>query len=154
MIRPAQPEDTPTLVELAAHTGFFKPFEIDALQEVLDDYHAANHAHDRCFVLEEDGVRLGFEYHGPDPMTDRTWCLWWIAVRSDIQGKGIGTQLLQFVERDIRQLNGRVLFIETSSLAHYEPTCRFYLKHQYQIVAQKPNYYADGDDMLVFCKRL
>jgi ribosomal protein S18 acetylase RimI-like enzyme len=154
MIRPAQPEDTPTLVELAAQTGVFKPLEIDALQEVLDDYHATNHVHDRCFVLEENGTIFGFEYHGPEAMTERTWCLWWIAVKPDTQGKGIGTQLLQFVERDIHQLNGRLLEIETSSTPHYEPTRKFYLKHHYRIVAQKPDYYADGDDMVVFSKRM
>lgn len=155
MIRPAQPNDTPTLVELAAQTGVFKPLEIAALQEVLDDYHAVNAEQgDRCFVFERDDVLLGFEYHAQEAMTDRTWCLWWIAVRPDTQGQGIGSQLLQFVEDDIRKFGGRLLEIETSSTPHYEPTRQFYLKHGYPIVAQKPDYYADGDDMVVFSKRL
>jgi ribosomal protein S18 acetylase RimI-like enzyme len=155
MIRLAVPDDTPTLVELAAATGVFKPFEIDTLGEVLDDYHGGNHEQgDRCFVLEENGVVLGFSYHAPEAMTDRTWCLWWIAVRPATQGKGIGTQLLRFVEEDIRQQNGRLLEIETSSTPHYEPTRQFYLKQHYTIVATKPDYYADGDSMVIFSKRL
>lgn len=155
MIRVAQPADTPALVVLAAQTAVFKPLEIEALQEVLDDYHASNAAQgDRCFVWDEAGTLLGFEYHAAEAMTDRTWCLWWIAVRPDTQGKGIGSQLLHHVEADIRQHDGRLLEIETSSTPHYEPTRRFYLKHDYRIVAQKPDYYADGDDMVVFSKKL
>ena len=38
MIRPANPADTPTLLEMTAATGFFKPHEVETLQLVLDDY--------------------------------------------------------------------------------------------------------------------
>jgi hypothetical protein len=41
MIRPATPEDTPELKRLTTGTGVFKPYEIEVLQEVLDEYHAA-----------------------------------------------------------------------------------------------------------------
>ena len=81
MIRPVTPDDTPTLVALTAETGFFKPLEIDALREVLDDYHAENAAlGHRAFAWEEGGRVLGYVYHAPTPMTDRTWYLYWIAV--------------------------------------------------------------------------
>ena len=53
---------------------------------------------------------------------------------------------------DIRQLNGRLLLIETSSLPHYELTRRFYLKHHYDQAAVLRDFYADGDDMVVFRK--
>ena len=44
MILPTIPDDTPLLVPLAEQTGVFKPLEIQALREVLDDYHAVNRA--------------------------------------------------------------------------------------------------------------
>ena len=44
MIRPTVPDDTPALLEIARGTGVFKPLEIVALHEVLDDYHAREHA--------------------------------------------------------------------------------------------------------------
>ena len=87
-------------------------------------------------------------------MTDRTWDLYWIAVSRDTHAKGIGSQLLRHAEDDIRKKGGRVLFIETSSLPHYELTRKFYLKHGYEINGQLRDYYADGDDMVVFRKRL
>jgi ribosomal protein S18 acetylase RimI-like enzyme len=87
-------------------------------------------------------------------MTDHTWYLYWIAVTKRTQARGIGGTLLKFAEDDIRQRHGRILLIETSSLAHYELTRRFYLKQQYQEVAVLPDYYADGDNMVVYRKRL
>jgi hypothetical protein len=47
-----------------------------------------------------------------------------------------------------------MLLIETCSLPHYEPTCRFYRNCGYEHLATIPNFYADGDDMFVFSKRL
>jgi ribosomal protein S18 acetylase RimI-like enzyme len=46
------------------------------------------------------------------------------------------------------------LLIETSSLPHYESTRRFYFKYGYTVVAQVPDYYADGDGLTVFAKRI
>ena len=117
MIRPTVPDDTPVLLQLAAGTGVFKPHEIEALKEVLDDYHAYNHQHGhRCVTREERGKVIGFAYYAPAAMTDRTWYLYWIAVSKTIQARGIGRELLLHLEDEIRKLGGRVLFIETSSL--------------------------------------
>jgi ribosomal protein S18 acetylase RimI-like enzyme len=155
MIRPTLPADTPALLTLTQRTGVFKPFEIDALKEVLDDYYATNQAEGHVAITwEEDGQVLGFAYYAPASMTDRTWYLYWIAVTRATQARGIGGQLLRHAEADVRGRNGRVFFIETSSLPHYEPTRRFYLKHGYEVAGVLRDYYADGDDMVVFRKRL
>jgi ribosomal protein S18 acetylase RimI-like enzyme len=156
VIRPTVPADTPTLLALALETAMFKPQEIQALREVLDDYHATNQAlGHQCVTHEEDGRIVGFAYYAPASMTDRTWYLYWIAVRKDVQARGIGGALLRYVENDIRHLHqGRLFLIETSSLPHYEPTRRFYHKHGYEQLAVLGDFYADGDDMVVFRKRL
>ncbi|MCI0461571.1 MAG: GNAT family N-acetyltransferase [Gemmataceae bacterium] len=155
MIRPTVPSDTPALLALAQGTGVFKPLEIQALQEVLDDYHGETQAlGHRSVTHEQDGQVIGFAYYAPAAMTDRTWYLYWIAVNKPIQAKGIGTALLHHAEDDVRQAQGRLFLIETSSLPHYEPTRRFYLKHGYEQAAVLRDYYADGDDMVIFHKRL
>jgi ribosomal protein S18 acetylase RimI-like enzyme len=156
MIRPTVPEDTPALVALTQATAMFKPAEIQALQEVLDDYHAENRWLGHLSVTDkEDGRTMGFAYYAPASMTDRTWYLYWIAVSKDVQARGLGSALLHYVEEDIRNARqGRLLLIETSSLPHYELTRRFYVKHGYDRLAVLSDYYADGDDMVVFRKRL
>jgi ribosomal protein S18 acetylase RimI-like enzyme len=154
MIRPTVPEETPRLVELAQETDVFKPHEIIALREVLDDYHAFNRAQGhRSITYERDGRVIGFAYYAPAAMTDRTWYLYWIAVEKSGQARGVGSALLRQVEDDIQRQQGRLLLIETSSLPHYDPTRRFYLKHGYERAAVLADYYADGDDMVVFRKR-
>jgi GNAT superfamily N-acetyltransferase len=156
MIRPTTPEETPLLVQLTEATGLFKPTEVEALTEVFADYFATNRdfGH-RSITSEKDGNVLGFAYYAPAAMTDRTWYLYWIAVRRDIQARGIGSELLAHVEKDIRdQQRGRVLFIETGSLPHYKKTREFYIKNNYEMHAVLKDYYADGDSMVVFRKAL
>jgi ribosomal protein S18 acetylase RimI-like enzyme len=155
MLRPATAADTDALVTLTAGTGFFKPLELDTLREVLDDYHAGNaDLGHRCFVWDEAGSLLGYVYHAPAPMADRTWYLYWIAVDAAHQGHGLGGKLLAFVEDDVTGQDGRLLLIETSSTPHYEPTRRFYRKYGYDQPATVPDFYADGDGLVVFSKRL
>jgi ribosomal protein S18 acetylase RimI-like enzyme len=153
MIRNTKPDDTPRLVEIAQETGVFKPLEIVALREVLDDYHATMSAHGhRSITYERDGLVIGFAYYAPAAMTDRTWYLYWIAVEKITQARGVGSMLLRHAEEEIRRSQGRLLLIETSSLAHYEATRLFYVKHNYEPACVLSDYYAEGDDMIVFRK--
>ncbi len=155
MIRPTVPGDTPFLVELARETGVFKPMEIEALQEVLDDFHAEAHDEGHFAVTyEQDGRVIGFAYYTPTAMTEGCWHLWWIAVSKHTQAHGVGGKLLRYVEDHIRKAGGRQLLIETSSLPHYDLTRRFYLKHGYEQACIQPDYYAEGDHMVVFRKKL
>jgi ribosomal protein S18 acetylase RimI-like enzyme len=154
-LHPSQPSESPALIELAEGTGAFKPIEIQALEEVLSDYHARERANGhRCTTASLEGAPVGFVYWAPAAMTDRTWHLWWIAVRSGLQSRGIGAALLADCESEVRAAGGRLLLIETSSLPGYQPTHRFYRKHGYQLASTLPDFYADGDDLVIFGKRL
>jgi ribosomal protein S18 acetylase RimI-like enzyme len=156
MIRPTVPADTTILLVLARETGVFKPTEIQALQEVLDDYHADNQAEGHvCVTCEEEGEIIGFAYYAPASMTVFSWYLYWIAVHKGTQARGIGSQLMTYLENDIRlRQPGAILFIETSSMPHYELTRKFYLKHGYDQEAVLRDFYAPGDSMVVFRKVL
>ena len=153
VIRPTVEADHPMLLSIAAGTGVFKPAEIDALAEVLTDFLITNHAHGHQAVTYDASPILGFAYFAPAAMTDRTWYLYWIAVAQQSQGQGIGKRLMAFVEDTIRRASGRQLLVETSSLAHYDPTRRFYARCGYELAASVPDYYADSDSMVVFRKR-
>jgi ribosomal protein S18 acetylase RimI-like enzyme len=54
----------------------------------------------------------------------------------------------------VRGRDGRLLLIETSSTAAYHPTRQFYLKNGYTIVAEIPDFYADGDGKVIYSKRM
>jgi len=153
MIRATQPDDTPTLLQLTTETKFFKPLEIQALREVLDDYHASNRelGH-RCVTFESQDQIRGFAYYAPAAMTENTWYLYWIAVSKELHGQGIGSQLLRHLEADIREQMGRLLLIETSSTPRYEPTRQFYVRHGYEQEAVLRDFYAVGDGMVIYRK--
>jgi hypothetical protein len=89
VIRPTTPDDIPALVDLARETGVFKPLEVEALREVLEDYFKTNRAAGHlATTYEEEGAILGFAYYAPDAMTVGTWTLWWIAVSKSLQAAG------------------------------------------------------------------
>jgi GNAT superfamily N-acetyltransferase len=155
VIRPTKPADTKALLALTAHTGVFKSHEVQALDEVLTDYHVGNeNLEHQSVTYEEHGEILAFAYWAPASMTDRTWYLYWIAVTKQTQAKGIGGKLLKHVEQDVKTRRGRVLLIETSSLPSYDLTRKFYLKHHYEQAAVIRDFYADGDNLVVFSKRM
>lgn len=155
MIRPTIPEDTPTLLGITEGTGLFTPRDLEALTDVLAAYYQenANLGH-RCVTYEQEGQIIGFAYFAPAAMTDRTWYLWWIVVSKQIQAKGVGGELLRYVEEGARAANGRLLMVETSGLPSYELTRRFYRKHKYDEAGVLKDYYADGHDMVIYRKRL
>ena len=156
MIRPTTPGDHPALEALALGTGFFKPAEMTALGEVLRDFpvehRRANH---HCLTYEEGGPPLGFAYYAPSSMAERAWYLYWIVVDRAAQGRGIGQSLMARVESEIREAQGgRLFLIETSSQPLYEPTRRFYRGLGFAVGSVLADFYADGDDLVVFAKRL
>lgn len=153
MIRDTLPSDTDELCRLAAATAVFYDHEIATLREVLDDYHADGAGH-VAITIEDAGSIAGFAYYGEAEMTDRTWELWWIVVDPAKHGRGLGKQLMSYLEADVRNRKGRLLLIETSSLERYEPTRQFYLKLGYVEAARIPEYYTAGDDKVIFWKKL
>lgn len=153
MIRPTIPSDTPALLDIAERTQVFKPLELIALREVLDDYHD-NPGEHQAFTFESNAKIIGLVYYAPAAMTDRTWYLYWIFVDKHTQAKGIGSHLLRFAETQAKQAGGRLMLIETSGLPYYQLTRDFYLKHGYVLDAKIHDYYEDGDDMNVFRKKL
>ena len=154
MIRPALEADTDVLVRIAEGTGVFKPLETATLRELLGEWHAGGCEGHRAVVRELDGRPAGFAHWAPTPMTEGTWHLYWIFVDKAIQAKGMGTELLRHVESEVAGSGGRLLLIETSGLPSYELTRRFYLKHGYEQAAVLRDFYSDGDDQVVFRKRL
>jgi GNAT superfamily N-acetyltransferase len=155
MIRPTIPEDSPALLALTQGTELFLPLDLQALEEVLADYHRETiHQGHRCVTYEQGGQPIGFTYYAPTAMTDRTWHLWWIVVSKQIQARGVGGQLLKYAEDAARAENGRLMIVETSGLPSYELTRRFYLKHGYEQAATLKDFYADEHDMVIFSKRL
>lgn len=154
MIRPITPADTPALVALSGSSGLFKPDELDAIQGMLDEYHATNAANGHIIAYEDGGTLVGIAYFAPKVFTDRVWELLMIAVDAPRHRQGIGSKMLLAVEEAVRGSNGRLLLIETSDKSSFERTRLFYRKHGHTEVAHIPDYFTDGDGKASFIKRV
>ena len=158
MLRPASPADRAALLAVAASTGIFAAGEAEALLgSALDDLHSGVSGPDFTAVVWIDpssGKPGGWVYFSPDTHSDRAWQLWWIGVAPDQQKRGIGSMLLKHVEQVVRDRNGKVLLIETSSLPGFTNTQLFYTRHGYRECGRIPDYYDDGDSKVIFAKSL
>jgi len=154
MIRPMKRSDKPAVMDLIAATGFFRPDEILVAEELIDIYLDRPDQNDYGIVVteSESGDVTGYLTWGPTPMTIGTYDLYWMAVSPKHQGKGIGRELVDWLEKKVAELKGRLIIIETSSMPRYEPTRRFYLGLNYREIARIPDYYQAGDDRVIYIK--
>lgn len=147
----ARPQYRAALDTLVRATGVFTDEEVGVAVELYDSDDP-----DYAFVgaFASDGHALvGYACYGPTPGTDRGYDLYWIAVDPAAQHAGIGTALLNDVERRVVADNARMMVIETSSRDAYAGTRRFYQRHGYAEVARVGSFYAPGDDRIVYTKR-
>lgn len=155
MIRLMTPDDSAALIAIAVAAGMFLANETEALDKVLADYFSGNLDDGHTWIVDEqEGEPRGVAYYAPVPMTEGVWNLYMIAVHPDCQGQGHGTALLQYVENVLRANGERLLLVETSGLAKYKRTRAFYAKCGYEEEARIRDFWASGDDKIVFRKAL
>jgi len=154
VIRAITPNDSAAVVELAVTSGLFPADNTEVVTTMLADYFDGNSAKGHACVIDEESQPLGVAYYAPALAADRTWYLTMIAVSRDVQGQGRGGTLLRHVEDVLRTSGQRILLVETSGLPEYERTRAFYARCDYEAEARIRDFYAPGDDMVLFRKAL
>jgi len=145
------PRDRAPIERLLVATNAFTSTEVDVALELVDEPAETGY---RFVVAERAGAVAGYACFGATPCTVGTWDLYWIAVDPAQQGSGVGRLLLEAVERAVRAEGGRLLVIETASKPEYAATRAFYERSGLALVARIPDFYARGDDKLVYCRRI
>jgi D-alanine-D-alanine ligase len=154
-IRCAAASDRPAVLEFIKATNFFRPDEVDVAMEVFDDSIA--NGPDGCYqsyVIDENEKPIGWVCFGPTPCTLGTFDLYWIAVDPACQAKGYGRILMTFAESQIKKRGGRLVIVETSGRPSYIATRKFYLKIGYLESSRVWDFYAPGDDKVIYIKHL
>jgi D-alanine-D-alanine ligase len=150
-----RPDDGESVRRLVESTGVFSPVEVDVAVELVDERLAEGPQSGYEFVFaEEHGRTLGYTCYGPIALTAASFDLYWIAVDKSLHGRKIGRLLLERTEELVRQAGGRQLYIETSNRHHYAATRGFYLRCGYHQEALLKDFYAPGDDKVIYVKEL
>jgi ribosomal protein S18 acetylase RimI-like enzyme len=102
---------------------------------------------------EAGDALAGWICWGPTPCTLGTFDLYWMAVDPGAQGAGVGTALLAEMERRLQGV-ARLVVVETAGRDDYAPTRRFYEARGYRPTARIPDFYAPGDDLVIYTKAL
>lgn len=141
--------------ELVAATGVFSAAEVAIAGELVEERVAKGRISGYEFVLLERGRQLmGYACFGSVPGAEGSFDLYWIAVRPDAQGQGLGMRILTRTESAMRRLECRRIYVDTSGRPEYAPTRRFYERAGYREAARLVDFYRPGDDKVIFEKRL
>jgi ribosomal protein S18 acetylase RimI-like enzyme len=129
--------------------------ELSCVEELWSAYQDKGEASDYIFLVSREyGWIRGYACFGPRALTQGTYDVYWIAVDPTAQGRGIGHALLARVEAEVRARGGRLVLIETSDTPAYAPARRLYANGGYQREAVVRDFYAPGDNLLIFSKHL
>lgn len=154
-IRPMTAGDRAEIIKILLATLEFTSEEVKVAEELIDLYlQYGTNSEYHILIAEVDTILAGYICYGPTPLTQETWDIYWIAVSADRQNMGIGRTLLSSAENEIAKVRGRIILIETSSKEQYQKTRCFYKNLGYEQVARIPDFYAPGDDKLVYKKTL
>jgi ribosomal protein S18 acetylase RimI-like enzyme len=154
-IRAMAPKDKGAVMQILKGTVEFEPYEVVVAEELIDCFlHDPANSGYHILVAEKDTEIEGYVCFGPTPLTSGTWDIYWIAVSPLKKDRGIGKYLMTFAEERIRNTEGRLIMVETSSKPSYDNTRIFYEHRGYRQVACIADFYSPHDDKVIFEKRL
>jgi ribosomal protein S18 acetylase RimI-like enzyme len=150
IVRPSLHGDIPALQQVLHATALF-PAEM--LPNLMQGFLSGD-ADETWFTSEMDGTPTGFCFAKAEELTDRTWNLKAIAVQPSLQRTGQGRALVAGLEAALKANAQRILIVDTSSTDDFLPTRAFYQALSYTEQARIKDFWADGDDKVVFWKAL
>jgi GNAT superfamily N-acetyltransferase len=152
VLRSLHAADRGRIEEITRAAGLFREDEIPVALEVFDGA-AAGSPDYIALGAEHEGHLAGWICWGPTPCTVGTYDLYWMAVDPALQRSGVGTVLLHAMERRLLGV-ARLIVVETAGRPDYRATRAFYQARGYAVAATIPDFYAPGDDQVVYVKSL
>lgn len=152
MIRATKADDVSPIMAIVEASGQFDVEGLAFVEQTLREHLGEGGA--ALWLTADDGEAVGVAYCAPEPVASGTWNLLMLWTRNDRQGQGLGSELVAHLEIELRARDARLLVVETSSLPGFAPARSFYAKTGFVQEASIRNFYAAGDDKIVFTKPL
>jgi len=141
--------DQAVVEAIATHTGLFDLG--DWQRPDLDNLQVE---HRWRVATDSVGDVVGAAYFAPEQVSDALWNTYFLAVKKELHGQGVGRFIMNHIEALARSEGIRTLIVETSSLESYEQARGFYQSLGYVREAEIRDYYAAGDNKVVYWKSL
>ncbi len=129
-------------------------FPSEMLDDMSSNFFNNPDTQDIWFTTIENGKPISIGYCAPEQLTEGTFNLYAIGVRSDIQGKGIGTKMMSYLEHQLKEKGQRILIVETSGTDDFQLTRKFYENLNYTKEATIRDFWNEGDDKVIYWKKL
>jgi ribosomal protein S18 acetylase RimI-like enzyme len=150
MIRHTKATDTEAIMRIVAESGQFDDEAQGYVRETLKNHLSVEN--DEIWLTADDGEPVGVAYCAPEPVASGAWNLQMLWTRGDSNRAGHGGAMVKYLETELRSRSARLLIVETSGLADFAPARAFYEKYGFIHEATVRNFFAVGDDKLVFTK--
>ena len=150
-IRPITPSDLNALYKVVDSSELFPSAYLD---EMIADYLNNPDTEDIWFTCVDSDIPVAIGYCVPEKLTDGTYNLLAIGVVKESQGKGIASEMMNYIEQLLKQKGARVLIVETSSDSAQLTARSFYRKIGYSQEAVIRDFWKEGEDKIVFWKKL
>jgi ribosomal protein S18 acetylase RimI-like enzyme len=148
-----QPSDVQIVRDIVDSSGFFSEAETDVAVELVQERLNKGLSSGYHFLfVERKGDIIGYSCFGPIPCTVESYDVYWIALKNEVRGGGLGQLILKRVENKIREMGGKRIYVETSSRDQYKPTQSFYRRCGYREEAVLEDFYSPGDHKVIFLK--
>lgn len=150
-VRPTRRADIAALQEVLDQTSLFPP---EMLPDMLSVFLSTTPGKELWLTCETQGHAVGFCFAAPEDLADGAWNMRAIAVLPVAQGGGSGGALVERLEAELKALGQRILIADTSGAETFAATRAFYRKYGYTEEARIRDFWAPGDDKIVFWKSL
>ena len=149
-----RPVTTADVDELKIVLDSCELFPSEYLDEMISDYFNNAETEDVWFTFLIDEKPIAIGYCVPEKLTEGTYNLLAIGVSQNAQRKGVASAMMEYIEQQLKQKNGRLLLVETSSDEAQIAARKLYQKIGYKQVAVIDDFWKDGEDKIVFLKQL
>jgi ribosomal protein S18 acetylase RimI-like enzyme len=129
-------------------------FPSEYLDEMISDFFTNADTEEIWYTLIENSQPAAIGYCVPEKLTNGTYNLLALGVSKDAQRKGVATAMMSYIEQLLKRKGGRVLIVETSSSEAQMGARAFYSKIGYTQMATIVDFWNDGEDKIVFWKKL
>ncbi len=152
MIKETTIDHKENLLSIIEKSGQFDEDGLKHVRQTLED-HLENPESAMWFTAFEKEP-VGVAYCVPEPVSVGTWNLLMLWIEDGQEGKGYGSALLDRIERELLEMGARLLIVETSGTDDFAFARAFYEKLGFALEARIKDFFDDGDDKLVYSKRV